>query len=228
MKELFERLTKAQSEFPEITLDSKNPHHGYKYVSLPHILKLIRPVLNKHGIFLTQAISEGTETGTVSLTTTLQHLDQSYSATMTARVDDGRIKGVQAIGSTITYLRRYQLCAILGLAGEEDDDGAESVRVSQAKTERPKPQKPDPKKPINDAQRKTIFAIITPIFGASNDPESRQARIDFLSFTFGRQLQSSNDLSEAEAAQFITDYQKDEASLHGLFENWKAAREEKE
>jgi hypothetical protein len=45
---------------------------------------------------------------------------------------DGVIKGMQAVGSAITYARRYSLMALLGIAAE-DDDGKAAVE-NQTKT----------------------------------------------------------------------------------------------
>ena len=41
---------------------------------------------------------------------------------------------MQGLGSAITYAKRYQICAMLGLAADDDDDGNEAVK-SQAKTQ---------------------------------------------------------------------------------------------
>lgn len=52
----------------------------------------------------------------------------------------GTQKGVQALGSLITYLKRYHYSAILGLAAE-DDDGA--AAVAEFKASPKAPQKPN-------------------------------------------------------------------------------------
>lgn len=231
MKELMQRLALAQGEFPNIDLDSKG--HNYKYASLPAILKTVRPILNKHGVFLTQWVGAGEDPSAITLTTELRHGDEVYSATMLAKVDDGRIKGVQAIGSTITYLRRYQICAMLGIAGDEDDDG---VSVSHAKTQtKPAQQPQQPKatpenkpsadKPINDAQLKNIFAIITPLFGSGKDDATRMRRVGFLSHAIDRRIDSAKDMTSLEAANFITTFQSNDDLLGERYAEWLEAVE---
>jgi len=41
----------------------------------------------------------------------------------------------QDMGSAITYARRYSLCAILGIAGEDDEDGEAATAAEQAEAE---------------------------------------------------------------------------------------------
>jgi hypothetical protein len=52
----------------------------------------------------------------------------------------------QGLGSCITYARRYQLCAIVGISPEDDDGNAASEPVKQQAKPEPKPErKPEPK-----------------------------------------------------------------------------------
>lgn len=67
----------------------------------------------------------------VHVTCTLTHeLGHSISTTLMASPDDSGGKNrIQAIGSAVTYLRRYTLLAITGVAveSEGDDDGASGI-----------------------------------------------------------------------------------------------------
>ena len=54
-------------------------------------------------------------------------MGHSESTTLEAAADQsGGKNAIQAIGSTVTYLERYTLLALTGLATHEDDDGAGS------------------------------------------------------------------------------------------------------
>lgn len=67
------------------------------------------------------------EAAHITVTCLLTHaMGHSEVATMTASPDgSGGKNGIQAIGSTITYLQRYTLLSATGLAAKEmDDDGA--------------------------------------------------------------------------------------------------------
>ncbi len=55
-----------------------------------------------------------------TLVTSLLH---SSGAILSGRTPIPAAEGVQAYGSAITYLRRYSIQALLGIAAEEDDDG---------------------------------------------------------------------------------------------------------
>jgi hypothetical protein len=114
-------LAKAQLDFPAIRFDSEAQLGGgrrYRYASIAAILDGVRPILNKHGILLSQEPSQ--TDGVVSVTTRLSLGDQSISSTLSAPMSRG---GFHELGSAITYLRRYGLASMLGVAAEEDEDG---------------------------------------------------------------------------------------------------------
>jgi hypothetical protein len=118
---LHQSLAKAQAEFKPIRFDSQAQLGGgrnYRYASIAAILDGVRPILNKHGILLSQEPSQ-TE-GVVSVTTRLSLGEQSISSTLSAPMSRG---GFHELGSAITYLRRYGLASMLGVAAEEDEDG---------------------------------------------------------------------------------------------------------
>jgi hypothetical protein len=114
-------LAKAQLDFPAIRFDSEAQLGGgrrYRYASIAAILDAVRPTLNKHGILLSQEPSQAD--GVVSVTTKLMLGEQTISSTLSAPMSRG---GFHELGSAITYLRRYGLSSMLGVAAEEDEDG---------------------------------------------------------------------------------------------------------
>ena len=114
-------LVAAQSEIGNVPFDSVNPHFGSKFVSLAGVLAAVKPVLNRHGIALMQpAASEG---GIVRVQTVFLHTSGEQIAFPPLTMPMGDKANAQNYGSTVTYLRRYSICAALGIAGEEDDDG---------------------------------------------------------------------------------------------------------
>jgi hypothetical protein len=48
------------------------------------------------------------------------------------------------MGGALTYARRYALCSLLGIAADEDDDGATAAETPQVKIQPAKPAKPAP------------------------------------------------------------------------------------
>lgn len=97
--------------------------YAYGYADLAEVLDACRNALNANGIALLQP-PHLAENGKVTITTLLAHTSgQFMQNTFSTRVPSGT--DVQSIGSAITYLRRYAVLALVGLAPEEggDDDG---------------------------------------------------------------------------------------------------------
>jgi hypothetical protein len=119
---IYAALAKAQAELKTAKIDSTNPHFRSQYAGLKSVMDSILPALNKHGICVIQPPSFDGENVTVM--TRLGHGNQWISSSMSCPV--GNRKTAQAIGSVITYLRRYSIQSMTGsTAGVVDDDGNE-------------------------------------------------------------------------------------------------------
>ena len=110
-------LAKAQAELENPTKDATNPHFRSKYATLDAGLNIVRSVLSKHGISVTQPT--GFEDGVLMLYTRLACGGQWIQAEYP--VSQFPVKQ-QELGSCLTYSRRYSLFSLVGIAGEEDDD----------------------------------------------------------------------------------------------------------
>jgi hypothetical protein len=114
-------------------LDGVNPHFRSRFATLASVIDATRPALSRHGIAVVQL--PGYSEGRVTVTTRLMWGDESVECTAETRPkkDDP-----QAMGSAYTYLRRYSLAAICGIAAEDDDDGnhASSARSAPASPNR--------------------------------------------------------------------------------------------
>jgi hypothetical protein len=94
----------------------------YRHTTLADIANAVGEPMQAHGFTFTwQPTSDGR---TVSVRCQLRHVGgHCEETTMTAPADAGQNRNaVQAIGSTQTYLQRYTLCALLGLAAVDADD----------------------------------------------------------------------------------------------------------
>lgn len=120
----------AQREMKNQSFDSENPHFGNEYVSLPKLLEYIRGVFNKYEIsFLQFPVGFG------GLETVLLHATGQWISE-TATGVPAKPNDPQALGSLITYLRRYGGAAVSGIAGDADDDGnAASSKEPEKKVE---------------------------------------------------------------------------------------------
>ena len=97
---------------------------SYSHASLANVTGKINSGLSKVG--LSAAWKTNQDNGTITVTCTITHRDgHSESTSLTASPDtSGSKNSIQAIGSTITYLERYTLLALTGLATyDADDDG---------------------------------------------------------------------------------------------------------
>jgi hypothetical protein len=110
---------------PKIEKDRQVAYGNTKYshASLANVTEKISVELSKYGL----SASWTTKTnGVVSVTCKITHeLGHSEETTLSAASDtSGSKNAIQAIGSTITYLERYTLLALTGLATyDQDDDG---------------------------------------------------------------------------------------------------------
>ena len=125
--ELFAALAKMQGEVENATKGSLNPHFKSKYADLAEVLNTVRPVLAANGLSVIQ--SPSFDGAVCHVTTTLAHSSGGYiTGTMSCvpAKQDG-----QGVGSSTTYLRRYSLAAVCGIA-QEDDDGNSSAHSKPA------------------------------------------------------------------------------------------------
>lgn len=136
---LSKALAAAQGEMENATLNRVNPHFKSKYADLAAIRDAVLPALSKNGLAVTQVTDFDGES--FRLVTRLMHGDSGqwiegvYPLTAAANP--------QAMGSQLTYARRYSLSAIAGISADEDDDaelatasknGAALITDDQVKT----------------------------------------------------------------------------------------------
>jgi len=119
INELAKALCAAQTEFIAIPKDSSNPFFKSKYAGLPVVIQVASPILNKHGLSISQHISVEGDNDT--MTTYLLHESGQYIAhAMRLHLVKADPQGQ---GSAVTYARRYSYMSVLGLVADDDDDG---------------------------------------------------------------------------------------------------------
>lgn len=111
-------LAAAQAAIRGAAKDKANPFFKSKYADLASIWEACRGPLTANGLSVVQ-LPTMTD-AQVSVETMLLHKSGEFlSAVLTAPLKEHT---PQAIGSVITYLRRYSLAAMAGVAPDEDDD----------------------------------------------------------------------------------------------------------
>lgn len=119
-------LVAAQEEMPAVEKDATNPHFKSSFTSLGKLIATARPVLNRNGIAVIQLPSRD-EGGKPTLVTRLVHTSgESMEESMPLILAK---QDAQALGSALTYAKRYALAAALAIADQEDDDGNAAAAV---------------------------------------------------------------------------------------------------
>lgn len=125
MQNLIPALIKAKSEMPPIVKDGVNPFHKSRYATLDAIVSAITPSLSANGLVLIQVTQSEGET--FRLVTQLwhtsgEHIEGAYPLPSPEDCS-GEKNPSQAMGSALTYARRYSIASLLNLCTEDDDDG---------------------------------------------------------------------------------------------------------
>lgn len=123
INELAAALAKAQGQIKGAVKDSTNPHFKSSYADLASVWDACRDALSENGIAVIQT-PHTDEASNCHVVTMLTHASgqwvrDTFSLPPT-KADP------QGYGSAITYMRRYALAAIVGVAPEDDDGNAAS------------------------------------------------------------------------------------------------------
>lgn len=139
IKELATALSKAQGDIENASKNKKNDHFKNNYADLAEVLNTIRPVFSAHGLSVAQFPSY--EPPMAQVETILMHSSGEFmSHICSAPVTKADAQGV---GSAVTYLRRYSLAAVAGIAQEDDDmtgAAANNQKSQQQEGQQPPPQ----------------------------------------------------------------------------------------
>jgi hypothetical protein len=127
MSELAKALAKAQSEFPtierskDVVVKTKTGgSYTFAYAPLDAIAHAVAAPLRANDLTYSQLLSN--IEGKAALRTVLMHSSGETLEDVCPLPMNGSVSA-QEFGSLVTYMRRYALVALLGIATEEDDDG---------------------------------------------------------------------------------------------------------
>ncbi len=130
--EFAKALVLVQGSLEEAKKDKSNPAFRSKYADLGSCWDACRDALQGNNIAVLQ-LPTTSPPGYVGLETRLIYgsTGESISSTFTVPLKDAT--NAQALGSSLTYARRYALCSFLGICGEDDDgDKASKPAPAQA------------------------------------------------------------------------------------------------
>ena len=153
INELATALAKCQGEITPAIKDSNNPFFKSKYADLNSVWSVCREPLSRQGLAVIQTIDRGTE-GEPILITTLAHSSGQWIRSVSPipiKEEIGKIdpnkkaykNDPQALGSSISYMRRYCLSSIVGIVTDDDDgEGAMNRNNQKEKSKEEKKEKP--------------------------------------------------------------------------------------
>ena len=134
-------LVKAQADLTHVGKDKtvkiktqKGGTISFKYADLASLIDCVRAAFHPHGLAVfqtTRAVD-----GCVVVDTTIMHESGEWISDggFRIRTNDGDAK---ALGSAVTYARRYALAAIAGIAQTDDDGRAASKPAEPARPAEP-------------------------------------------------------------------------------------------
>lgn len=150
MSLLYKALIKFQAQLKPVTKDSENPFYKSNYADLSSLLQVVIPILNSCDLAIIQPIKiDGDRT---ILQTTLLH---SSGEILASEMILPSHPDPQKFGSLLSYYKRYQLQALLGVSTkDEDDDGNHASNKTQINTiQKPKDK---PTFSISDSMPKSV------------------------------------------------------------------------
>ena len=106
-----------------VAFDTAKGKTEYDHATLANVTTQINTSLSKHGLSATWTTNQD-EKGKICVTCKVTHaMGHSESTTLCAESDtSGGKNAIQGIGSTVSYLERYTVLAITGLATTDMDD----------------------------------------------------------------------------------------------------------
>jgi hypothetical protein len=127
-------MAQCQSELESVPRDARNDHLRSRYASLDGMLSVILPAASRNGLHVRFGSQVASEPGYKCITCTVSHdagheevtaLEGPVLTTQGVRGGQMAMNALQAVGSTVTYLKRYLLGMVfsLVLSDEQDDDG---------------------------------------------------------------------------------------------------------
>ena len=148
IQEISKAIAASQRAMLPAKKNKKNPHFRSSYADLSAVIQALEPIWD-NGLAFVQCPSTDPERGLVTVETVLMHESGQWISATTSCVPSSRGKpdfSPQAVGSAITYLKRYGLQSMLGMASV-DDDGERAMGRQQQRRPEPEQRRPEQRRP---------------------------------------------------------------------------------
>ena len=161
IKNIAGALVKFQSSVSKVAKEANNPFFKKKYASLANILDTIQKPLSECGLAISQFPDGDALTTIIVHSESGEWMESSYVMPVVKQNDP------QAMGSAITYARRYALGSILNLNIDDDDDGEKAMGRQIPKKDELTPKHPSWTKAVEHLKTGGLMTDITSKFEVS-------------------------------------------------------------
>ena len=146
----------------QVSFETSKGRTEYMHATLDQVALSIGSKLAPHGLSFRWA-TEQKDNGQIKVTCFLTH-ERGHSESVwleSGRDESGGKNNIQALGSTVTYLERYTLLAVTGMAvKDQDDDGHSAEPKQETKPTITDAQKSEWTKQIDDCAELTALSEI--------------------------------------------------------------------
>ena len=136
-------LFEVQRKLTPFKRDAENPHFKSSYTDLSTVITTLGFLFQEAGL-VHRASLRGMVDGRVCVSIEITHVESGETLESYLEVPVQRPNDPQAIGSAITYARRYGLMALVGAVSEGDDDDANAAAAKPAAQAYQRPTTPRP------------------------------------------------------------------------------------
>jgi hypothetical protein len=161
IKNIAGALVKFQASVSKVAKEANNPFFKSKYASLANILDTIQKPLSECGLAISQ-FPDGN-----ALTTIILHAESGEWMESSYVMPVAKQNDPQAMGSAMTYARRYALGSILNLNIDDDDDGEKAMGRQIPKKDELTPKHPSWAKAVEHLKTGGLMTDITSKFEVS-------------------------------------------------------------
>jgi hypothetical protein len=161
IKNIAGALVKFQASVSKVAKEANNPFFKSKYASLANILDTIQKPLSECGLAISQFPDGDALTTIIVHSESGEWMESSYVMPVVKQNDP------QAMGSAITYARRYALGSILNLNIDDDDDGEKAMGRQIPKKDELTPKHPSWTKAVEHLKTGGLMTDITSKFEVS-------------------------------------------------------------
>lgn len=182
-------MVKFHANLKPIRKDAQNPFFKSDYLTLSGILDAVRQPLAANGLALVQSMRVQ-EATTILVTKLIHESGEEISSEMPISI----LSDAQKLGSLITYYKRYQLQALLGISTADEDDDGNSVSMPQPVKQAP------PKEQVKPTFQVEGIGQQRPLVGLASDAQKNALRKMGIKF--------SDDITKSEASKLIEEANK--------------------